>query len=55
MPKKPRNPEYQEFFDVRSGRKPDPHPKDQEAPLTGDEVGWERQYKFRQMIGRARR
>lgn len=52
--KKSRNPEYQEFLDIRSGRKSDSYPKNQEEPLTGNEVGWERQYQFRRMIGRAR-
>ena len=49
-----RNPEYQEFLDLNSGRKVDTLPQDEEFPATDQEIGWREQQQVRRAIGHAR-
>lgn len=49
-----RNPEYQEFLDLNSGRKVDTLPKDEELSASEQEIGWRKQLQVRRAIGHAR-
>ena len=50
----PRNPEYQAFLDINSGRVADTLPQDEEFPATDQEIGWRKQQQIRRAIGHAR-